>query len=156
VVTDPGRWPDRLQAAAGRIRVLTPAVAPERLSDPDQATGERWDRGQILAHVAEMLPYWVGVIDRILAGGDGTPFGRDRTDPSRVGPIERDRHSDPDRLLDRMDEGVALVRARLAGLGPADLERTGRHPARGEVTVAQIVEDYLVGHLEEHADQLDG
>jgi hypothetical protein len=44
-------------------------------------------------------------------------------------------------LLDRLDAGT--------------LARTGRHERLGEMTVAAIVDRFLVEHLEEHADQLE-
>ncbi len=31
----------------------------------------------------------------------------------------------------------------------------GAHPRLGDMPLAQIVEEFVVGHLEEHADQLD-
>jgi hypothetical protein len=145
---------ERLLAAAGRIRAAVPLVSDQALTDPDPDTGERWDRGQVLAHVAEMLPYWVEQAE-LVAAGDQATFGRVRTDPGRVGAIERDRRQDPARLLDRMDEGVGEVLALLDRLDDAALARTARHQTLGELTVAAIVDRFLVDHLEEHADQLD-
>ena len=49
---------------------------------------------EVLAHVAEMLPFWMGEIELILdAGADGEPlgFGRLEDDPMRVEIITRDR-----------------------------------------------------------------
>ena len=40
-------------------------------------------------------------------------------------------------------------------LPPEAWTRRGAHPARGEMTVHQLVERFIVEHLEEHADQLD-
>jgi DinB superfamily len=145
---------ERLLAAAGRIRAAVPLVSDQALTDPDPDTGERWDRGQVLAHVAEMLPYWVEQAE-LVATGDQATFGRVRTDPGRVGAIERDRHQDPARLLDRIDEGVGEALALLDRLDDAALARTARHQTLGELTVAGIVDRFLVDHLEEHADQLD-
>jgi hypothetical protein len=145
---------ERLLAAAGRIRATAPRLSDQTLTDADPDTGERWDRGQVLAHVAEMLPYWVEQVE-LVAAGDQTPFGRARTDPGRVGVIERDRHEDPARLLDRVDEGVGEVLALLDRLDDQALARTGQHQTLGEMTAAAIVDRFLVAHLEEHADQLD-
>jgi hypothetical protein len=145
---------ERLLAAAGRIRAAVPLVPDQALTDPDPDTGERWDRGQVLAHVAEMLPYWVEQAELVAAGGQAT-FGRVRTDAGRVGAIERDRRQDPAGLLDRIDEGVGEVLALLDRLDDAALARTARHQTLGELTVAAIVDRFLVDHLEEHADQLD-
>ena len=144
---------ERLLAAAGRLRTAVPQVSDQALTDPDPDTGERWDRGQVLAHVAEMLPYWVAQAE-LVAAGDQATFGRVRTDPGRVGAIERDRRQDPARLLDRIDQGVGEVLALLDRLDDAALARTARHQTLGELTVAAIVDRFLVDHLEEHADQL--
>ena len=144
----------RLQAAAGRIRASAVLLPDEALTDPDPDSGERWDRGQVLAHVAEMLPYWAQQAE-LVAAGRQTEFGRVKSDPDRVAAIERDRREDPGRLLGRVDEGVAVVLALVDGLDDQALARTGRHQTLGDMTVAEIVDRFAVAHLEEHADQLD-
>jgi hypothetical protein len=130
------------------------------LTDPDQATGERWEAGQVWAHVAEFVGYWLAELERVAAGAaDGSapvPYGRTKTDPGRIAAIERDRHEDPHALLRRATDGIAAVRSFLAPLAPDGWDAVGLHPTRGRQTVATIVEDSLVGHLEEHADQLEG
>jgi hypothetical protein len=142
----PGRR-DRLEAAAGRIRAAAPLLPDEALTDPDPETGERWDRRQVLAHVAEMLPYWVEQVE-LVAAGDQVPFGRARSNPERIAAIERDRREDPSRLLD-------AVLVLLDRLDDDALAHSGRHQVLGEMTVAAIVDRFLVDHLEEHADQLE-
>ena len=145
---------ERLLAAAGRIRASAVLVPEDALTDPDPESGERWDRGQALAHVAEMLPYWAQQAELIVAGRQAE-FGRVKSDPDRVAAIERDRRDDPARLLGRVDEGVAVVLALLDRLDDQALARTGHHQTLGEMTVAQILDRFAVAHLEEHADQLD-
>jgi hypothetical protein len=149
----PGRR-DRLEAAAGRIRAAAPLLPDEALTDPDPETGERWDRRQVLAHVAEMLPYWVEQVELVEAG-DQVPFGRAKSNPERIAAIERDRREDPSRLLDRVDEGLGAVLVLLDRLDDDALAHSGRHQVLGEMTVAAIVDRFLVDHLEEHADQLE-
>jgi hypothetical protein len=149
----PGRR-DRLEAAAGRIRATAPLLPDEALTDPDPDTGERWDRRQVLAHVAEMLPYWVEQVE-LVAAGDQVPFGRLTSNPERIAAIERDRREDPSRLLDRVDEGLGAVLVLLDRLDDDALAHSGRHQVLGEMTVAAIVDRFLVDHLEEHADQLE-
>jgi hypothetical protein len=145
---------DRLVAAAGRIRAAASLLPDEALTDPDLDTGERWDRRQVLAHVAEMLPYWVEQVE-LVAAGDQVPFGRAKSNPERIAAIERDRREDPSRLLDRVDAGLGVVLALLDRLDDGALARSGRHQTLGEMTVAGIVDRFLVDHLEEHADQLE-
>jgi DinB family protein len=144
----------RLQAAAGRIRASAVLLPDDALTDPDPESGERWDRGQVLAHVAEMLPYWARQAE-LVAAGRQAEFGRVKGDPDRLAAIERDRREDPRRLLGRVDEGVATVLALLDRLDAQALGRSARHQTLGEMTVAEIVDRFLVAHLEEHADQLD-
>jgi hypothetical protein len=146
---------ERLLAAAGRIRASAQVVPDEALTDPDPDSGERWDRRQVLAHVAEMLSYWAQQAELVAAAGGGVAFGRVKSDPERVAAIERDRREDPGRLLGRVDEGVGVVLALLDRLDQPALDRSGRHQTLGEMTVAAIVDRFLVEHLEEHADQLD-
>jgi hypothetical protein len=145
---------ERLLAAAGRIRASAVLLPDDALTDPDPDSGERWDRGQVLAHVAEMLPYWAQQAE-LVAAGRQVEFGRVKSDPDRIAVIERDRREDPRRLLGRVDEGVAVVLALLERLDARALARTGHHQTVGDMTVAEIVDRFAVAHLEEHADQLD-
>jgi hypothetical protein len=145
----------RLLAAAGRIRSAVPVASDEALTGPDPETGERWDRRQVLAHVAEMLPYWARQAEAVASAGGGAEFGRARTSPERIGAIERDRHDDPARLLDRVDDGVGVALALLERLDDRAMATTGHHQTLGEMTVAEMIDRFMVAHLEEHADQLD-
>ena len=144
----------RLLAAAARIRASALVVPDHALTDPDPDSGERWDRGQVLAHVAEMLPYWARQAE-LVASGAQVAFGRVKSDQERIAAIERDRREQPQRLLGRLDEGVGVVLALLDRLDDQALARTGRHQTLGELPVAVIIDRFLVDHLEEHADQLD-
>ena len=144
----------RLQAAAGRIQASAVLLPDDALTDADPESGERWDRGQVLAHVAEMLPYWAQQAELVAVGGQ-TEFGRVSSDPDRIAAIERDRREDPERLLGRVDEGVAVVLALVDRLDDQQLARVGHHQTLGDMTVAEIVDRFAVAHLEEHADQLD-
>jgi hypothetical protein len=149
----PQRRAERLLAAAGRIRASASALPDGALTEPDPESGERWDRGQVLAHVAEMLPYWAEQAELIVAGRQ-TEFGRVKSDPGRIGAIERDRREHPARLLARVEEGVAVVLALLERLDDRAMAATGHHQTLGDMTVAELIDRFLVSHLEEHADQL--
>jgi threonine dehydratase len=94
----------------------------------------------------------------VAAGGGGAPlpFGRTKTDPGRIAAIEQERRTDPGELLRRVTGQLAEVSATLANLPDEAWGALGVHPTRGEMTVAEIVDRFILGHLEEHADQLDG
>jgi hypothetical protein len=84
------------------------------------------------------------------------PFGRTKRDPERIGAIERNRHQPVSVLWGETRTDIALLRAFLAAIGPDQWGISGLHPTLGAMTVDELVERFLVGHLEEHADQLEG
>jgi hypothetical protein len=145
----------RLRNAAERIRATVPRVPDDARTSADPETGERWDRGQVLAHVAEILPYWAEQVELVVERGGGVPFGRVKSNPERIAAIERDRGVDATELLRRMDQGLERVLALLDRLDDRALARTGTHERLGEMTAATIVDRFLVEHLEEHAEQLE-
>ncbi len=149
----------RLEAATTRFVALrreAEARAPWPLSanigtEPEAS----WGPPETLAHVSEMLPFWLGEIERVLDGApEPVPFGRVATDQLRLLVIERDRSLPLRELFARVEDGSARVARRLRELGPAQAARRGLHPRLGEMTVEAIAERFIVSHLEEHAEQL--
>ena len=114
-----------------------------------------WYPPELLAHVAEMLPYWMGQIERILEGyPEPVPFGRVATDDERIAAIGRERTLPVGELFDRVADGAQAAAARLRDLSADELDRRGTHPTLGEMTVAAIAERMFIRHLGEHAEQL--
>src|ERR1035437_6176053 len=71
---------------------------------PDDLPRRRdWVDREILAHIDEMLPYWLGEIERVIVGIiEPVPFGREQTDLIRVLTVDRDRTLPiPELLADR-------------------------------------------------------
>jgi len=151
---------DRLGAAGAGLEATRSPVeagAPWPLATTfDHSDEARWGPPEVLAHVAEMLPYWLGEVERILAGPpDPVPFGRVGTDPVRITIIGRDRSLPIRELYTRVNDGIARWNNRLRTLTPAQLEKVGLHPRLGEMTVAAIAERQVVRHLAEHVVQLE-
>lgn len=147
----------RLADAEGRLAEHAGAPLPPGLTDPDEGGEERWEAGQVWAHVAEFPGYWLAQAERVIAlpTNEPVPFGRVKTDVSRIEAIERDRHTDPEALLARVRSSLAEVTDAARAFPAEAWMRRGAHPTRGEMTVRQIIERFIVEHLEEHADQLD-
>lgn len=161
----------RLAEATRSFLELRPAVEAGRpwplgRVEPG-APEDGWGPPEILAHVAEMLPYWLGEVERVLEGsvagtpgtvsiatGAPTAFGRMETDPLRILRVEQDRSLPVGELFDRIAQDAARWDARLATFGEAQLRTIGRHPRRGDMTVDQMLEAFVVGHLEGHIVQL--
>ena len=123
---------------------------------PDQLPRRReWVGREVLAHVDEMLPYWLGEIERVLVGPvEPVPFGRESTDLVRVLTIDRDRTLPVSELYARLDNSLERVLRRLLELDDRQAARRGLTKGRGEMTVRQIVDTMLAGHLEEHCKQM--
>lgn len=151
----------RLRAVEASLATQADAGLPPGLTDPDPGASERWEAGQVWAHLAEFPSYWLAQARLVVAArAQGAPepiaFGRTKTDPQRLGAIERDRRTDPARLLAMVREGVAATVTALDELDREALEARGRHVTLGEMSVERILEHFIVAHLEEHADQLEG
>ncbi len=150
----------RLRAASrgfGEFRSELEAGRPWPLHDVEHDAGpeSEWGPTEVLAHVTEMLPFWLGEVARILDGSpEPVPFGRTATDRLRVLTIERDRTLPPAELLDRIDAAVERYARRLTGMTTADFGRRGRHPTLGEMSVGDILERFVTSHAEGHVVQL--
>ena len=148
----------RIDEVGDRLeRLATTDPIPGGLTGPDEPSGERWDWGQVWAHLGEFVPYWMAQTKAIVEAGTDqpVPFGRVKTDRERVAAIERDRHLPPKDLMERLSSHLRDLRVMLAGLTPEDWQSRGMHETLGEMGVEGIVDMFLVKHLEDHADQLD-
>lgn len=151
------RFASRLARLASRLARHAQAAPPAGLTDPDPETGERWEWGQVWAHLAEFVPYWLRQARSIVAGGgeEPVPFGRTKADPDRIAAIERDRGVPPLELWERLQGHLADLRVFLEHLPPEGWECRGLHPTLGVMELTEVVERFLVGHLEEHLAQLN-
>jgi hypothetical protein len=149
----------RLAAASHRLADLGerlerggPWALAERFDHSPEAS---WGPRETLAHLEEMLPFWLGEAERILDIEDGSAtFGRLATDDVRLALIGRDRQLPMRELVARVQVGIERWRRRWAELDPASRSRSGTHVTQGVLSVADIATRFAVGHLEDHLDQL--
>lgn len=146
-----------LEGVEQRLTEHAAGPAPGGLTDPDEGGTERWEAAQVWAHMAEFVAYWQAELEKVVDHYSGTPvpFGRTREDLTRIGAIEEGRHLPIAELMARVHDEIEVTRRYLPTLSAAQWSSVGLHSRRGEMTVPQIVGRFLVGHLEEHADQLD-
>ena len=147
----------RMADAERRLAEHAARPVPSGLTDPDEQSSERWEAGQVWAHLAEFPAYWLGQIRRVIAQPThgAVPFGRVKTDAGRLAAIERERHTDPAALLERVRAALAEAGDAMRSWPPDTWRLVGAHPTLGEMTVERMVDRFIVSHLEEHADQLD-
>jgi hypothetical protein len=151
---------DRLVTAHDRLASLRAPVedgAPWPRSEHFGVEPEAsWMPPELLAHVAEMLPFWRGQIERILNGyPEPVSFGRVQSDEERIAAIARDRELPAGELFDRIAANLGDGLPWLRSLSDAQAAKLGTHPTLGEMSVARVVERMLAGHLEEHVAQLE-
>lgn len=148
----------RLDAVEARLAAHAAAPTPGGLTEPDPPTGEQWDAGQVWSHLSEILGYWQREVDMLVArqSPDAVPFGRVKSDAGRIAAVDARRHEPAADNWERVTPAIAELRAFLEQSTPQTWALRGHHSARGEMSMERIVDEFMVGHLEEHAEQLDG
>jgi uncharacterized damage-inducible protein DinB len=117
------------------------------------AAGE-WPVMSTLAHVAEMLPYWAHQAERI-AQAPGAPFGRLHDDPGRLGAIEQHAQDAADVVREGLHASLREAVEALRALPAAAFDLSGQHPRRGAMPVHEVIDSFMVEHVEEHVQQID-
>src|SRR5512143_420208 len=135
----------------------TPRVVSALLRGiPDAWTGTPdveggWRPRDVVGHlITSELDNWIPRARRIVDEGTTVPF-----DPfNRFAHQGRDDDQTLDRLVDRFAELRAENLKRLAALvADGDLDKRGRHPALGEVTLRQLLSTWAVHDLD-HVSQI--
>ncbi len=141
----------RLAEAAEQFRQL-PHSDSHQPGPPDPKTGERWDRFNVLGHMAEMLSFWSDEIGRAVASD--RVFGRQPGSSGRLDGIESGHLVGEADLRARIDRGLAAARGLLQSVAVEDLDRTLQSTTRGAITLREAIDFYLVGHFCDHVKQL--
>jgi hypothetical protein len=131
------------------VRALLYGLPDAWTTTPDTEGG--WRPRDVVGHlITAEQDNWIARIERLLEHGTSRPFESfDRT--AHVG---RDDELTLDQLIDRFTELRAADLKRLAELvTDADLDRRGRHPALGEVTLRQLLSSWTVHDLD-HISQI--
>ncbi len=123
---------ERLRVARDRLVRLRTKVEMSPPAPDDLPRSREWVARETLAHVDEMLPYWLGEIERILAGPmEPVPFGRAPSDLIRLLTVDRDRSLPVSELYARLDFHLERVVRRLLELDERQCARRGVAQATG-------------------------
>lgn len=123
----------------------------------DPSSGEVWERGQVWGHLAEFIAFWTEQAGDVIDEYEGTPvvYGRRRDDPARTQGIEMGLAVEIATLWGEVQTDLRALRDFLHALPDGWNSAVGSHPTQGEVPAERIIESTLIGHLEEHAAQLE-
>ncbi|MFB7640720.1 DinB family protein [Peribacillus butanolivorans] len=119
-------------------------------------TEEEWSIIQILSHIAEAIPYWLGEVETVVAT-PGSKWGRGLQDPARLAAVTDTEKLSVDEILKQVDELKYKVES---GLGKLDEETlTKESPHRnfakfGNKPVTYIVDHFIDDHVSGHYDQI--
>ena len=141
---------DLLRRTPTVIRALL-AGLPDSWTSTTDVPSDGWTPKDVVGHlITGELTDWLERTERILEHGTTLPF--DRFD--RFAHEQRDEEASLDQLIDRFAElrSANLERfARLVGAG--DLDRRGRHPSLGEVSLRNLLATWTVHDLD-HVGQV--
>ena len=120
---------DDLAAALARLEAHAEQVPPSGTTDADEATGERWEAGQVWAHLTEFGSFWLPQLRSIVdaASDEPVPFGRTKQDPHRIAMIEERRTHDVATLVATVRSDIACFAGELDP-GPARQSLPARVP----------------------------
>ena len=149
-------WLDRLDAVEERLAALANKNRRRGLTDPDPGGEERWDEGQVWAHIAEFGAYWIAELKRIIDSPGEAPaaFGRTKSDEGRISAIAMNRSLTPHSQFEAAQIAMDELRALLSTMDSRDWARIGEHPTLKAMDIGRFLQEFLVGHYEQHADQL--
>ena len=129
-----------------------PGVASRLRTAPGE---NEWSAMQTLGHMAEMIPYWLHHCRVLIAAtGELPTFGRTAGSPERLAGVAHGATAQPDALLTQLQHEVRSAASTIRRLSMVERSKQGIYTGRGEMTVAEVIEAFIVGHAEEHLGQV--
>jgi len=129
-----------------------PGVASRLRAAPAE---KEWSAMQALGHMTEMIPYWLHHCRALIAAtGEPPRFGRTADSPERLAGVAHGTSAQPDALLRQLEQEVRAAAGTIRKLSVAERSKRGVHSGRGEMTVADVIESFIVTHAEEHLAQM--
>src|SRR5262245_54733841 len=144
----------RLERVYGQVApvVHEPGVAAGLRAAPGE---NEWSAMQALGHMTEMIPYWLSHCRTLIAArGELPTFGRGAGSPERLAGVAHGASAEPDALLTQLRDEVHGAASTIRKLSAAERGKRGVCTGRGEMTVADVIESFIVKHAEEHLAQV--
>ncbi|MFD6440356.1 DinB family protein [Peribacillus sp. NPDC060186] len=119
-------------------------------------TEEEWSIMQILSHLAEAIPYWLGEVETVVAT-PGSKWGRGLQDPARLAAVTDTEKLSVDEVLKQVDELKYKVEIGLGKLDEETLSKESPHrnfAKFGNKPVSYIVDHFIDEHVSGHYNQI--
>lgn len=117
---------------------------------------EEWSILQILSHLVEAVPYWLGEVERVVTA-PGSSWGRGLQDPARLAGISDTDSLSVVNVLAEVGNLRRKVTSGLQGLDTETLKQESPHrnfAKFGEKPVSFIIDHFINEHVDGHAKQI--
>jgi len=116
-------------------------------------TENEWSIMESLAHIVELMPYWAGEVEKLVAR-PGQNFGRTMQDEGRLAALRIHGHDTLVQAREALPDSYSRLSEVLGGLQDSDLKLTGRHIRYGEHTLEWFIHEFITEHVRNHVAQL--
>lgn len=144
---------ERLEKVAGEVTRVLRERDEERRKHSTLGDAE-WSGMQILGHLVEMVPFWLAQAESLIFAPEPPLFGRTLESPERLAGPEQGASGDLEQLLSQWNANVGKASLRIRNMTAQERDKKGIHIRRGEMTAGDIIESFIVGHAEEHLEQI--
>ncbi|WP_148357143.1 DinB family protein [Peribacillus simplex] len=117
---------------------------------------DEWSIMQILSHLAEAIPYWLGEVENVIAV-PGSKWGRGLQDPARLAAVTDTDKLAVDEVMKQVEELKYKVENSLGNLDEETLSKESPHrnfAKFGNKPVSYIVDHFIDEHVSGHYDQI--
>jgi len=117
---------------------------------------DEWSIMQILSHLAEAIPYWLGEVENVIAV-PGSKWGRGLQDPARLAAVTDTDKLAVDDVMKQVEELKYKVESSLGNLDEETLSKESPHrnfAKFGNKPVSYIVDHFIDEHILGHYDQI--
>ncbi|CAH0226293.1 hypothetical protein SRABI96_02541 [Peribacillus sp. Bi96] len=119
-------------------------------------TEDEWSIMQILSHLAEAIPYWLGEVETVVAT-PGSKWGRGLQDPARLAAVTDTEQLSVDDVFRQVEELKYKVESVLGELDEETLSKESPHrnfAKFGNKPVSYIVDHFIDEHVSGHYGQI--
>ncbi len=129
---------EKLQKGRAKTLHILGALTPEQWARTVYKGPPSWDARALLVHFLSSEESLLELCRSVAVGREGAPSGFDY-DAFNAEEQERFRGWSPQALLLALDDARRATLAWVSTLDDKDLDRLGRHPALGEVTLETMI-----------------
>ncbi|MFS0781198.1 DinB family protein [Bacillus sp. 1P06AnD] len=118
---------------------------------------DEWSILQILSHISEATPYWIGEIKTVVAD-PGSEWGRGMQDSARLAAVAEPEKLSSEKVEEQVKQLKNQVEVELGGLTEEQLKKESPHrnfAKFGNKPVSFIIGHFIEEHLKGHLGQIN-